>query len=172
MIILYFTSVSCLGQSKNPITILWICVVGYLWIFGWFLDNLQSYPPSLHLFLGMKGMIHLLVGLHVQKPDSVFFSYWSYTNTCKRLCSDWLSYLLRNFRLVQPRNKKQIGGDNTWSWLQQGRVFFGVNRSPDEFQIWFSEGRANRVFVMCNLFKGRCFGVFFRPVSGKVRFIK
>ena len=38
--------------------------------------NLRSYPPSppsLHLIPGKEGVIHLLVGSHVQKPDSGFF---------------------------------------------------------------------------------------------------
>jgi len=39
--------------------------------------NLRSYPPSLYLDAGKEGMIHLLVGSYVQKPDSVFFSDWS-----------------------------------------------------------------------------------------------
>ena len=44
--------------------------------------NLRSYPPSLYLDAGKEGMIHLLVGSYVQKPDSGFFSDWSRNNTC------------------------------------------------------------------------------------------
>ena len=35
--------------------------------------NLRSYPPSLYFGAGKEGMIHLLVGSYVQKPDSGFF---------------------------------------------------------------------------------------------------
>ena len=44
--------------------------------------NLRSYPPSLYFDAGKEGMIHLLVGSYVQKPDSGFFSDWSRNNTC------------------------------------------------------------------------------------------
>ena len=37
-------------------------------------------------------MIHLLVGLYAQKPDSGFFSDWSTNNTPETLRSYWLSY--------------------------------------------------------------------------------
>ena len=52
------------------------------------LCNLRSYPPSLYLDAGKEGMIHLLAGSYVQKPDSVFFSYWSRNNTCGLRSSD------------------------------------------------------------------------------------
>ena len=44
--------------------------------------NLRSYPPSLYLDAGKEGMIHLLVGSYVKKPDSVFFSDWSRNSIC------------------------------------------------------------------------------------------
>lgn len=50
--------------------------------------NLQSYPASLYLDAGKKGMIHLLVGSYVLKPDSCFFSDWWRSNTYDLLSSD------------------------------------------------------------------------------------
>ena len=54
--------------------------------------NLRSCPSSLYLDAGKEGMIHLLVGSYVQKPDSGFFSDWSRNNTPETLRSYWLSY--------------------------------------------------------------------------------
>ena len=49
--------------------------------------------PPLYSDAVKEGMIHLLVGSYVQKPDSVFFSDWSTSNTPEMLRSYWLSYL-------------------------------------------------------------------------------
>ena len=49
---------------------------------GSLLNSLRSYPPSPYLDAGKEGIIHLLVGSYVQKPDSGFFSDWSRKNTC------------------------------------------------------------------------------------------
>ena len=55
---------------------------------GGIVVNLRSYPPSLYLDEGKEGMIHLLVGSYVQRPDSGFFSDWSRNNTYDLLSSD------------------------------------------------------------------------------------
>ena len=51
-------------------------------------SNLRSYPSSLYLDEGKEGMIHLLVGSYVQKPESGFFSDWSRNSTYDLLSSD------------------------------------------------------------------------------------
>ena len=48
--------------------------------------------PPLYSDVVKEGMIHLLVGLYVKKPDSVFFSDWSRNNAHETLHSYWLSY--------------------------------------------------------------------------------
>ena len=56
------------------------------------LRNLRSCPSSLYSDAAKEGMIHLLDGSYVQKPDSGFFSDWSRNNTPETLRSYWLSY--------------------------------------------------------------------------------
>ena len=55
-------------------------------------SNLRSCPSSLYSDAAKEGMIHLLDGSYVQKPDSGFFSDWSRNNTPETLRSYWLSY--------------------------------------------------------------------------------
>ena len=64
---------------------------------GTYAFNLQSYPPSLHLIPGKEGMIHLLVGLHVQNPKSVFFSDWSKNKKIFGPRSNWLHDCMFDF---------------------------------------------------------------------------
>ena len=88
-------------------------------------SNLRSYPPSLYLDEGKEGMIHLLVGSYVQKPDSGFFSDWSRNNTYDLLSSDWLSYFNETSgqKLVRSRN----GADEALASFFRGRLFFCVS---------------------------------------------
>ena len=48
--------------------------------------------PPLYSDAVKEGMIHLLVGSYVKKPDSGFFSDWSRNNAYETLHSYWLSY--------------------------------------------------------------------------------
>ena len=48
--------------------------------------------PPLYSDAAKEGMIHLLVGSYVKKPDSGFFSDWSRNNAYETLRSYWLSY--------------------------------------------------------------------------------
>ena len=54
--------------------------------------SLRSCPSSLYSDAAKEGMIHLLDGSYVQKPDFVFFSDWSRNNAPETLRSYWLSY--------------------------------------------------------------------------------
>ena len=57
----------------------------------------HTLPPSLYLDSGKEGMIYLLVGSYVQKPDSGFFSGWSRNNTST--CGLWFAVIFqRDFR--------------------------------------------------------------------------
>ena len=49
--------------------------------------------PPLYSDAVKEGMIHLLVGSYVKKPDSGVFSDWSRNNAYETLHSYWLSYL-------------------------------------------------------------------------------
>ena len=48
--------------------------------------------PTLYSDAVKEGMIHLLVGSYVKKPDSGVFSDWSRNNAYETLHSYWLSY--------------------------------------------------------------------------------
>ena len=48
--------------------------------------------PPLYLDAVKEGMIHLLVGSYVKKPDSGVFSDWSRNNAYETLRSYWLTY--------------------------------------------------------------------------------
>ena len=48
--------------------------------------------PLLYLDAVKEGMIHLLVGSYVKKPDSGVFSDWSRNNAYETLRSYWLTY--------------------------------------------------------------------------------
>ena len=48
--------------------------------------------PPLYLGAVKEGMIHLLVGSYVKKPDSGVFADWSRNNAYETLCSYWLTY--------------------------------------------------------------------------------
>ena len=48
--------------------------------------------PPLYLDAVKEGMIHLLVGSYVKKPDSGVFSDWSRNNANETLRSYWLTY--------------------------------------------------------------------------------
>ena len=48
--------------------------------------------PPLYLDTVKAGMIHLLVGSYVKKPDSGVFSDWSRNNAYETLRSYWLTY--------------------------------------------------------------------------------
>ena len=68
--------------------------------------------PPLYWEAVKEGMIHLLVGSYVKKPDSGVFSDWSRNNAFETLHSYWLSY----FNLISGQNvglarRKQNGGD-------------------------------------------------------------
>ena len=69
--------------------------------------------PPLYSDVVKEGMIHLLVGSYVKKPDSGFFSDWSRNNAYETLHSYWLSYL----NLISSQSwsgmarRKQNGGD-------------------------------------------------------------
>ena len=68
--------------------------------------------PPLYWEAVKEGMIHLLVGSYVKKPDSGVFSDWSRNNAYETLHSYWLSY----FNLISGQNvglarRKQNGGD-------------------------------------------------------------
>ena len=68
--------------------------------------------PPLYWDAVKEGMIHLLVGSYVKKPDSGVFSDWSRNNAYETLHSYWLSY----FNLISGQNvglarRKQNGGD-------------------------------------------------------------
>ena len=68
----------------------------------------HTLPP---LYSDVKGMIHLLVGSHVEKPDSVLFSDWSRNNTYETLPSYWLSYLnLTSGQKVGLARKNNMAG--------------------------------------------------------------
>ena len=59
-----------------------------------------------------EGMIHLLVGSYVKKPDSGVFSDWSRNNAYETLHSYWLSYFnLISGQKVGLARRKQNGGD-------------------------------------------------------------
>ena len=48
--------------------------------------------PPLYLDAVKEGMIHLLAGSYVKKPDSGVFSDWSRNNAYETLRSYWLTY--------------------------------------------------------------------------------
>ena len=67
--------------------------------------------PLLYSDAVKEGMIHLLVGSYVKKPDSGVFSDWLRNNAYETLHSYWLSY----FNLISGQKvglaRKQNGGD-------------------------------------------------------------
>ena len=69
--------------------------------------------PPLYSDAGKEGMIHLLAGSYVKKPDSVFFFCdWSRNNAYETLRSYWLSYFdLISSQKVGLARRKQNGGD-------------------------------------------------------------
>ena len=71
--------------------------------------NLQSYPLSLYLDRGKKGMIHLLVGSYVQKPDSVFF-LWLVDKQYLRfvVCCLWISCHISTRHLARSWSEYQM----------------------------------------------------------------
>ena len=78
----------------------------------WCCPNLRSYPPSLYSEAGKKGMIHLLDGSYVQKPDSVFFSDWSKNHTSESLRSYWSLYFNKTSgEKVGQKSKWRIRSD-------------------------------------------------------------
>ena len=88
-------------------------------------SNLRSYPPPLYLNAGKEGMIHLLVGSYVKKPDSVF--PLTGRQTIIRVCCLWLAVIFqRDFR-------PEAGQKTEWcrrSEFLRGRVFFCVMLKP------------------------------------------
>ena len=69
--------------------------------------------PPLYSDAVKEGMIHLLVGLYVKKPDSGVFSDWSRNNAYETLHSYWLSYFnLISGQKVGLARRKQNGGDS------------------------------------------------------------
>ena len=96
--------------------------------------------PPLYSDAVKEGMIHLLVGSYVKKPDSGVFSDWSRNNAYETLHSYWLSY----FNLI--------------SGQKVGRVFRCVSWSPEKFLLRFPESRTDRVLTVgTNLFTWRHF---------------
>ena len=68
--------------------------------------------PPLYSDAVKEGMIHLLVGSYVKKPDSGVFSDWSRNNAYETLHSYWLSYFnLISDQKVGLARKKRNGGD-------------------------------------------------------------
>ena len=68
--------------------------------------------PPLYSDAVKEGMIHLLVGSYVKKPDSGVFSDWSRNNAYETLHSYWLSYFnLISGQKVGLARRKQNGGD-------------------------------------------------------------
>ena len=68
--------------------------------------------PPLYSDVVKEGMIHLLVGSYVKKPDSGVFSDWSRNNAYETLHSYWLSYFnLISGQKVGLARRKQNGGD-------------------------------------------------------------
>ena len=68
--------------------------------------------PPLYSDAVKEGMIHLLVGSYVKKPDSGVFSDWSRNNAYETLHSYWLSYFnLISGQKVDLTRRKQNGGD-------------------------------------------------------------
>ena len=68
--------------------------------------------PPLYSDAAKEGMIHLLVGSYVKKPDSGVFSDWSRNNAYETLHSYWLSYFnLISGQKVGLARRKQNGGD-------------------------------------------------------------
>ena len=57
--------------------------------------------PPLYSDAVKEGMIHLLAGSYVKKPDSGVFSDWSRNNAYETLHSYWLSY----FNLISGQNE-------------------------------------------------------------------
>ena len=64
--------------------------------------------PPLYSDAVKEGMIHLLVGSYVKKPDSGVFSDWSRNNAYETLHSYWLSY----FNLISGQKEENNGGDS------------------------------------------------------------
>ena len=60
--------------------------------------------PPLYLDAVKEGMIHLLVGSYVKKPDSGVFSDWSRNNAYETLRSYWLTY----FNLFQHISGQKV----------------------------------------------------------------
>ena len=68
--------------------------------------------PPLYSDAVKEGMIHLLVGSYVKKPDSGVFSDWSRNNAYETLHSYWLSYFnLISGQKVGLARRKQNGRD-------------------------------------------------------------
>ena len=98
-------------------------------------SNLRSCTPSLYLEAGKEGMIHLLVGSYVQKPDSGFFSDWLRNNTkiCCLLISCHISIrlLARSWSENGMVQKKQVYARTSFffclSWSSRLRSNFNYN---------------------------------------------
>ena len=63
--------------------------------------------PPLYSDAVKEGMIHLLVGSYVKKPDSGVFSDWSRNNAYETLHSYWLSY----FNLIEENRMAETERD-------------------------------------------------------------
>ena len=65
--------------------------------------------PPLYSDAVKEGMIHLLVGSYVKKPDSGVFSDWSRNNSYETLHSYWLSYfnLISGQKVGLARRKRR-----------------------------------------------------------------
>ena len=107
-------------------------------------------PFPLYNWRGNEDMIHFLIGSHVEKQESVFFTDWSRNNTYWFMVVFWLVVLFqRDFRWRRRMFTARMSSNEIWIALAE---------APTSTSNTFSVKTKQVVVATRNLYTWRCFG--------------